>query len=162
MSRRLTYMGQRVKDMGQRATKRVTSLFEKPKSEEEIIIKENCRGLDDCNTDIVQFSKAINDPDCPKQEKKIKKLIKCYNKNHVGNEIGLEILNREGLTNLLQDEEDIKVLEEAQNWLEEEKLMEPRSAILKQGGKYRKSRKMRKSRKSRKMRKSRKSRKNRS
>jgi hypothetical protein len=143
--------------------KRFTNLFKsQPKSEEEILIKENCRGLKSCDTDIVQFSKAINNPDCPKQEKKIKKLIKCYNKNHVGEEIGLDILQRKGLTNLLQDEEDIRVLENAQNWLEEEKLMEPRSAIFKQGGKYKKSRKIRKSRKMKRSRKMRKSKKNRS
>lgn len=139
--------------------KRLTKLFAKPKSEEELIIKENCRGLKKCETDIVQFSKAINNPDCPKQEKKIKKLIKCYNKNHVGNEIGLDILQRKGLMNLLQDEEDIKVLEDAQNWLEEEKLLEPRSAIFSEGGKYKKSRKHRKSRNCKKSRKHKKPRK---
>ena len=81
------------------------------------MIKENCDGLNDCDSSILHFSEAVNNPDCPLQEEKIKNLIICYNKNHKGYEIGKQILERNGLMELLQDEEDINDLTKAHDWL---------------------------------------------
>ena len=71
----------------------------------------------------------------------------------MNNEIGTEILQREGLTNLLQDEEDIEVISTAQKWLEEEKIKESSSASFGGGGRKRKTKKSKKTRKSKTLRK---------
>jgi hypothetical protein len=92
------------------------------------MIKENCDGLNDCDSSILHFSEAVNNPDCPLQEEKIKKLIRCYNKNHKGYEIGKQILERNGLMELLQDEEDINDLTKAHEWLAGE-LEQGRNAV---------------------------------
>lgn len=92
------------------------------------MIKENCDGLNDCDSSILHFSEAVNNPDCPLQEEKIKKLIICYNKNHKGYEIGKQILERNGLMELLQDEEDMDDLTKAHEWLTGE-LEQGRNAV---------------------------------
>ena len=92
------------------------------------MIKENCDGLNDCDSSILHFSEAVNNPDCPLQEDKIKKLIRCYNKNHKGYEIGKQILERNGLMELLQDEEDMDDLTKAHEWLTGE-LEQGRNAV---------------------------------
>ena len=91
-------------------------------------IKENCDGLNDCDSSILHFSEAVNNPDCPLQENKIKKLIMCYNKNHKGYEIGKQILERNGLMELLQNEEDMDDLTKAHEWLTGE-LEQGRNAV---------------------------------
>ena len=43
------------------------------------MIKENCDGLNDCDSSILHFSEAVNNPDCPLQEEKIKNLTNDKN-----------------------------------------------------------------------------------
>ena len=119
------------------------------KNKEQQLIHDNCKGLNKCSENIVEFGDAINNPDCPLAEDKIKKLFVCYNKYHEKDKIGEKILERKGgLMELLQDEEDTQDLQKAQEWVEEKIMMVPRNAVYKRGGfKTRKSKSKSKSKK---------------
>ena len=79
----------------------------------------SCRGLTDCNRNMVEFHQSITDENCPLHVQKIKKLIQCYNRNHPTAPLQIN-LNTNELTELLNTEEDLKDLDKASQWLEQQ------------------------------------------
>ena len=91
---------------------KISEYFKKPEYE-----GKTCKGLKDCNKNIIEFYKSINDENCPLHVEKIKRLIQCYNNSHPNEPLQIN-LNTNDLTELLTTEEDLKDLDKASQWLE--------------------------------------------
>ena len=128
-----------------------------------------CYNLGDCKTDLLNFGRAISDPECPLHAVKIKKLIECYN-NHNKKQITSIDLQSSELLNVLTEQEQMDDIEMAYTWLDNEvenlmrtelfdrpddirDLLQPHPSRYSVGGKKRKTRKNTRNRKIRRIKK---------